>query len=269
VRTIVHLSDLHFGRTDDAVVAALPADIEAMQPTLVAVSGDLTQRARRSQFEAAARFLERLPAPRIVVPGNHDVPLYDVGRRFMAPLDRFRRFISDDLAPTFVDDELAVLGLNTARSATWKNGRVSLEQMVALREWFSSVGEGRLKVLVAHHPFLPPPADPREPLVGRGLAALEAAQGGGVDLLLGGHLHVGYSADVMAHFPVLRRAMVVVQAASATSTRRRGEPNSYNVVRAEPDRFAVEVRTWAGDGFRPAAELRFERAADGWRQTSR
>jgi 3',5'-cyclic AMP phosphodiesterase CpdA len=263
MKTIVHLSDLHFGRADPAVVAALPGDVERDRPDLVVVSGDLTQRARQAQFVAARRFLDRLPSPQLVVPGNHDVPLYDVVRRFLAPLGRYRRMIEADLAPTYLDDALAVLGINTARS-TSVQGRVAREDMAALRHWFARSGGGRLRVLVGHHPFAPVSAG--GPVVGRNAEALAAAAAAGVDVILGGHVHVGRAPDPLATHATLPRRMVVLVAGTATSTRRRGEPNGYNVLRyLPPDRLSATVRTWMGEAFAEATARAWIRVADGWR----
>src|SRR3569832_1650921 len=99
MRTIAHISDLHFGRTDSAVLEGLKRAIVESKPDIVVVSGDLTQRAKRQEFVAAKRFLDALPRPQIVVPDNHDVPLYNVMARWLTPLTRFRRYISKDLAP--------------------------------------------------------------------------------------------------------------------------------------------------------------------------
>src|SRR5438270_804255 len=125
MRTLVHLSDLHFGRIDPAVVDALAVAVSTLRPHLVAISGDLTQRAREREYRAAREFLDRLPRPQIVVPGNHDVPLHNVVQRFFGPLTLYRRYISNDLEPFFIDDEIAVAGVNTARSLTWKGGRIN------------------------------------------------------------------------------------------------------------------------------------------------
>ena len=115
MRKIVHLSDLHFGRTDASVVGPLIVAVRELQPTLVVVSGDLTQRARSHEFEEARLFLDQLPKPQVVVPGNHDVPLWDVLSRFMRPLEKYRRHISKDVEPVHEDEEMVVAGVNTAR----------------------------------------------------------------------------------------------------------------------------------------------------------
>jgi len=263
VRTLAHVSDLHFGRVDTELEAVLLEDLTALVPDLVVISGDLTQRARRAQFAAARRFLDRLPAPHLVVPGNHDIPLYDLVSRVLRPLGRYRRMISDDLSPTFLDDELAVLGLTTARPAAWKEGRISCEQVEAIR-WLGSVDGGRLRVLVTHHPFIPPPQGKRPPLVGRGADALRVAAASGVDLCLGGHLHLGYSGNAAAYHAGLPRGIIVAQASTAISSRRRGEPNGYNVVRVQGERLELEARVAAGDLYTPLRTTTFARTEDGW-----
>lgn len=262
MRTIAHLSDLHFGREDPAAVAALLADLAVLAPSLVAVSGDLTQRARRAEFAAARGFLARIAAPTLVVPGNHDVPLFDVARRFLSPLGRYRRYVSAELAPAFEDDELLVVGLTTARSLTWKAGRVSRDQMEALRRRLCGGAPGRLRVLVAHHPFSPPAGHPREAVVGRAAQALAHLARCGLDLVLTGHLHREFAGDLGGH--TLARAALALHAGSATSRRLRGEANSYHLVRVRGARLEVELRAFDGVAFRPLRTARFLRTGAGW-----
>jgi 3',5'-cyclic AMP phosphodiesterase CpdA len=263
LRTIAHLSDLHFGTEIGAVVEALVADLHAQPPSLIVVSGDLTQRARRRQFAAARDFLARLPQPQIVVPGNHDVPLFDVIRRFAAPLARYRKFIQADLNPGFADDELFVVALNTARSFTWKNGRLSLEQIKDLGRRLAQAGS-RHKIVVTHHPFLPPPDDDGIALVGRAARAIPLLDARNVDLLLAGHLHQGYAGDIRAHYPAARRAVIAVQAGTATSGRTRHEPNAYNRITLEGLAATIEIRAWDGRRFAALKRTVYHRQADGW-----
>ena len=269
MRTIAHISDLHFGRTDPKVCCALLDDLHELAPSLVAVSGDLTQRAKPREFREAARFLEALPGPWLAVPGNHDIPLYDIVRRTFSPLARFKKYICTDLNPVFVDDEIMVLGLNTARSMTIKNGRVSAAQIARIRERLLHEPKDRtpFKVLVTHHPFVPTAGTPSSDLVQRGELALAALEEWGADLLLAGHLHRSYTDDVRAHNLRIRRSILIAQAGTAISTRHRGEPNGYNLVTIERGRVSIELRDFDGTHFRPSRTILYRCDGGEW-QTS-
>ena len=268
MRTIAHISDLHFGREDPPVAAALLEELTTRAPVLVAVSGDLTQRARAREFRAARAFLDRLPGAVLVVPGNHDVPLWDVLSRFARPLDNYRRLLTADLAPFFHQEDLAAMGVNTARSWTFKNGRISWAQIESIRLHFAPLPERVFKVLVTHHPFVPSPGDPDPTVVGRGFHALQAAESAGVDLLLAGHLHLGFSGDVRAHHLSIRRSMLVAQAGTAISLRTRGEPNTYNWISCEPPHLTIEVRGWQGGRFDTLSLTRWVKRDTEWERES-
>jgi 3',5'-cyclic AMP phosphodiesterase CpdA len=268
VISIAHISDLHFGKEDLRVAEGLVAELGTRSPQVVAVSGDLTQRARAREFRAARAFLDRLPGEVLVVPGNHDVPLWDVVSRFARPLSNYRRHLTPDLAPMLRHEDLAVMGVNTARSWTFKNGRISWAQIEQIRERFAPLPERVFKVLVTHHPFVPSPGDPDPAVVGRGFQALQAAEAAGVDLLLAGHLHLGFADDVRAHHLSLRRSMMVAQAGTAISLRTRREPNTYNWITFDPPHLTIEVRGWAGEAFSTLTRTRWARRGAEWERES-
>ena len=266
MRTIVHLSDLHFGRVDPAILTPLRDAVRELTPDLVAVSGDLTQRARVEQFKQVRAFLDSLPTPQIVVPGNHDVPLFNPFERFLGKLSRFQTYITQDLKPTYIDDEIAVLGVNTARALTWKGGRINRGQANGIYERFCKVGESQCKIVVTHHPFDLPEGFAARDLVGRARMAMELFARCGVDLFLAGHLHLTHAGGT-ERYAIEGFSALVVQAGTATSTRGRGEMNSFNVVRVERELLAIETYSWdnAGKRFQSSANKSFRRTAEGWR----
>ena len=259
MKTMAHISDLHFGREDAVVAEGLVAELHRLQPHLVIGSGDFTQRARRAQYRKAAAFMKRLPHPQLLVPGNHDIPLFDVVRRFWSPLDRYRKYLTEEMMPCYLDEELQVLGLNTVRSFTWKNGRISLAQIDEMERILSKVPRHVFKVVVTHHPFIPPPGeeDAGISLVGRAQRALEVIDRCGVDLLLSGHLHHGYTGDIRTYYPSTKRSIIVVQAGTAISHRIRREPNGYNVIRLQGRRIEVQERRWKENSFTAGQQISF------------
>lgn len=265
MRTLVHLSDLHFGRVDFALIEPLISLIAQIKPDVVVVSGDLTQRARAAQFQEARRFLDSLPAPRIVVPGNHDVPLYNVFSRFLRPLDKYRRYITNDLAPFHADEEIAVLGINTARSSTFKDGRINAVQAGQAHDKLADLDANVVKVIVTHHPFDLPAGVDEDALVGRAPLAMAVFADCGADLLLAGHLHLTHTGTT-ARYAISGYAALVVQAGTATSTRGRGEANSFNVIRIDRPRISVERFVW--DSIQRVFVLSntesFRREPEGW-----
>jgi 3',5'-cyclic AMP phosphodiesterase CpdA len=265
---IVHLSDLHFGAHDENLVESVEEGIDALKPHLVVISGDFTQRARTEQFKEACRFLETLRDKGhevLGVPGNHDVPLYDVLRRFLSPLTRYRRFIDETLCPFIELPGVAVLGINTARSLTFKDGRINREQVAFIREAFSRTDPDAVRVLVTHHPlFAIPVGEGVERAIGGQELALDAIEEAGVDLMLAGHAH--HAATHHASDLVTRAGgSLVIQAGTATSTRVRLQEQSFNTIDVDERCVTVTVNAWKDDAFRPADAQRYEWQDGRWR----
>ena len=265
MRTIVHLSDLHFGRVNALLIDPLKTVVREVEPDLVAVSGDLTQRARSHQFQQARSFLNDLPKPQIIVPGNHDIPLHNVFARFLEPLTRYKRYITTDLQPTYEDEEVAIVGVNTARSLVFKGGRINKTQVGRLREKFCSLEDDIVKVVVTHHPFDLPEGHDERALVGRAKMAMTELADCGADLFLAGHLHISHTGHTK-RYNIRGHSALVVQAGTATSTRERGETNSFNVLRIAHPSIVVEKFTWspATTAFAVSTVERFEHTDDGW-----
>jgi len=268
---IAHLSDIHFGAHDEKVVAGTEAWLQKHRPDLVIISGDFTQRARVEQFREASAYLNRLRGaglPLLVIPGNHDIPLYDVATRFAAPLHRYKRYISNDLCPWFENESVAVLGINTARSLTFKDGRINRAQMRMIEERFGAVAAEKTRILVTHHPLYAMPIGEGTELseaVGRHEDAVKAVCRAGVTVALAGHFHRTYAA---AARKMVERAggALVIQAGTATSVRLRNqELQSFNWIHAHRNNdIELQVIAWDGTGFRRGNHVRFTYDGDSW-----
>jgi len=267
---LIHLSDLHFGAHDQRLVDAVEQRIQEEKPDLVVISGDFTQRARTEQFQEACDFLDRLREAGhdvLAVPGNHDVPLYDVFRRFLSPLTRYKRYIDDTLCPLHELPGVTLLGINTARSLTFKDGRISREQIAFIRDTFERTDPNALRVLVTHHPLFDLPVGDTGEVkhaAGRSELALDAAADAGLDMLIAGHHH---TASTHSARDLVTRSgpALVVQAGTATSTRLRDEQQSFNRIDIDGDVVTLTLQTWASDKFESGSAQRYERQEDHWR----
>ncbi len=267
MKKIVHVSDIHFGRADDVVAGELHEIVSKLSPDLMVVSGDLTQRAKREQFQDAKAFLDRFTFPKIIVPGNHDVPLYNVVERFARPFKNYDEFFTDDHEPWYFDGELAVAGVNTARSLTFKGGRINDEQVEKLRSRLGELDDSVLKIVVSHHPFDLPENFADDDIVGRAKEFMPAIANCGADLFLAGHLHVSAITTSARRYDLEGgRAALVIQAGTATSTRERGQENSFNLLEYERPMLTVKRYECSipSQGFHLADDEQYIQSERGW-----
>lgn len=242
---ILHLSDTHFGTEQPPVVAALLTLAQQQQPDVAVLSGDITQRARSSQFAAARAFVDRLGiAARVVVPGNHDIPLFNLKARIFEPYRRYRQAFGVNLEPEYEDAAMLILGVKTTRRYRRKDGTVSDDQIQRTCERLRRAAPDQLKIVVTHQPVhVIRPIDEENLLRGRDLALQDWARAG-ADLILGGHIHLPYVRPLRDHHQ-LSREMWVVQAGTAVSWRVRAKaPNSVNIVRYQPAATRCTAERW-------------------------
>jgi 3',5'-cyclic AMP phosphodiesterase CpdA len=267
MRTVAHISDLHFGAVEAALVDALRDAILVLAPDVVAVSGDLTQRARDTQFRAARKFLDSLRLPLVVVPGNHDVPLYDVLSRFGNPLGGFTRHITGERFPAFQDDEVAVCGANTTRSFTIKDGGLRTGDVRRLSAWLDTLPRDLVKLVVCHHPLDGPTGSgQRLTYPPPDVTAMKTLVERGADVFLTGHLHLSSAGYSAVRYPAYSRSAILVGAGTATSHRSRGEGNAFNILRVTPEEVSVDRMTWdpvRGEFSSTHVEI-FSRSETGW-----
>jgi 3',5'-cyclic AMP phosphodiesterase CpdA len=261
LRRILHVSDIHFGPKHEAKAAAAVSRLVAeRQPELVVVSGDLTQRAKPAQFAAARDWAEKLPVPCLCVPGNHDVPLYRVWERLFAPFAAYRTHFSPDLEPVFADQEIAVVGLNTATPWTFKNGRIDRRRLLAVPGRFAQASQGRraaARIAVLHHPLIPGPGTGDQLVVASAERIAATLEASGVELVLSGHLHYGFlvRSDV-GFLPRAGRPFWIVHSGTSTSSRGRASEigtHTANWIEIGPESFEVthlelmpEAGRWTG-----------------------
>ena len=263
---LIHLSDLHFGRTLPEMVHAVAIEVRQQNPDLVVISGDFTTHGRKREFRQARDFIRRLERPVFAVPGNHDMPYYNPVARFALTHQRYRRYIAPDLAPVRHIGPVFLVGVNTARSAglymNWALGQMSRSQVDETVARLGEAPTGCLRVVVTHHPLIE--TDGQRSMrwgVGSRQAADRLSEAG-ADLLLSGHLHVGAtSLQKVAD----GRHFIMAQASTATSVRLRGHDNAYNLIEVGDHSVLVSERRWRGGVFETGAQLSAHRHGATWR----
>lgn len=259
---VLHVSDPHFGTEVAQVAEALLALARSLEPTLIVVSGDITQRARRAQFAAAHGFLAKLAAgrPALVIPGNHDIPLFDLRARLTAPYANYARAFGPVLEPTYESDQLLVLGLNTTRWFRHKHGQVSDDQIERAARRLRRARSEQLRIVVTHQPVHVVRAADDDNLLRNRARAVRTWSDAGADIVMGGHIHLPYVRSLRDQWPELPRSAWVVQAGTALSRRiRDGIPNSVNVLRHAGTASCMVERwdyTSAAREFRPVSHAR-------------
>jgi 3',5'-cyclic AMP phosphodiesterase CpdA len=219
--------------------------VEGAKPDILAISGDFVQWSREEEFQQAADFVKRLPGHHILVPGNHDMPFLNPLRRFTRRLELFRRYITAEREPFYEDDEIAVLGLNTARVTHLRDGRIRSWQVERIEKRLGRVSDDLVKILVTHHPFDLPEHYHHDELIGRRVLPRVVKE---VDLLLAGHMHISYAGRTATRYKIEGQSAIFVQAGTALSTRVRGEANSFNVIEVDPGHIHVQQFTWVEEG---------------------
>ncbi len=270
MRLIAHISDLHFGYNDLKLALALARTLNELKPHVLVVSGDLVEHATNAEFTAARNFLDSLPTPQIIVPGNHDLAFYNLWRRFTEGLNKYRRYISKDTEPSFVDDEVAVVGADSAHLYPVKGGKITESQLGNLVDRFSKFPSNLIRVLVTHHPFdLPEPSNPHL-LIGHSRRAVTRLSPV-VDILLAGHVHRSSTGSTSTRYKLDDHPMVFVQAGTAISDRNKGEANSFNLIHTgcSPNRekqVIVNRYSWAGEpmGFTCQHSDEYRLGVKGW-----
>lgn len=229
---LLQISDTHFGTEQPPVVEALLRLANEVRPAVVVLSGDVTQRARRVQFDAARDFVKRIAtAAVVVIPGNHDIPLFNVVARLFYPYAGFERVFGTQLEPEWEDDDIKVIGVNTTRASRHKDGEVSAEQILRVSQRLATATDRQLRIVVTHQPVHVLRGSEIHNRLHGHHEAIKAWSDAGADIIMGGHIHLPYIAPLQEHYSDVRRRCWVVQAGTAVSYRVRARhPNSVNII---------------------------------------
>jgi 3',5'-cyclic AMP phosphodiesterase CpdA len=259
--TLAHISDLHFGREDSRLITGLQQSLAEIQPQLVVISGDLTQRARTQEFIAARDFVDNLQWPFLVIPGNHDIPAYNLAERFFSPWRKWHRYFGYPLEPAMSTEDFVSLGLNTSRRISslldWSRGRINTEQITEIAKYMGKATEEKLRIVVIHHPFWLPEKYLHRHTISGQKKALQVMKEVGVDIILGGHVHYSFSHIV--------DGIIISQAGTTLSNRlMENSRNSFKVIRGNRRSLTIETREWQHNTFRLADCRLFKRIQDRW-----
>lgn len=254
------ISDLHFGTVPDGVARTLREDLQTQAPDLVVIAGDLTQRARTHQFEAAAAWLKSLALPWLCVPGNHDIPVHNPVERFHRPFRRYRKHVSEVLSPIWPEDPdgglpAVFIGLNTVRSwqphHRWQEGAVRTKSLRSAREALQA-RDTALRLVVSHHPLHTVPGNDRARVARNGARAGRVLAALGVNMLVSGHTHRSFVRPV-SFLPEMPH-LLSIGAPTAMSDRTRGEANGYWLVETDGGgRINLTLRSLRDTAYRPGA----------------
>jgi 3',5'-cyclic AMP phosphodiesterase CpdA len=266
----MHISDLHAGPPFNLALAEqIVREAHDLRPDLLVISGDFVQRADfAAQWRTIAGFLKMLPEPRLVVPGNHDVPLFNPYNRLFRPLERYKRYISPNLNPVFERPGLVVAGGNTAHGLTVDGGYLHPSQAATLENIFARYPSGTCKVAVMHHHVVNPPGSHDRRMIRNAKEAVDLLDRCGVELLLCGHIHVSYVGTTLDVRPDLQRGTIICQSGTTTSRRGKGRErgkNSYNVIEIDDKVIRIGQHMYLENAgrFAPVAEHLFPRRSSG------
>ncbi len=261
---VVHCSDLHFGSGFLPKRAeALIIHINETKPDLVVVSGDLTMRARSEQFKAVRTFLLKIKAPLLVIPGNHDVPLFDLWERLIHPFSNYKEFIADLTASPVKLKNVALFGMNTVNPRKHQQGKFRILELLELDRWAAQQEPELWKIAVVHQHFANIPGHERPGVFKRAELVLNRMSTAGIHAVLHGHVHYQHVVSSAEFFPKMQCPLVLVSAGTPTSLRTRGaEPtNNYNIIHFYKDKFVVHQCDWKDEisGFAINRHVQFDK----------
>lgn len=276
MKTIIHLSDLHFGKVDHTRINPLLNHISTINPDMVVISGDLTQRATEAEYKEARKFLKKIKQRVFIIPGNHDIPLFNIMRRIITPFKRYIKYITPNLSPFYADKDIAVIGINSVRRLTITSGKIDKKQLKTAENLLDKLDSDIVKIVVCHHPLDIPQTinthhkHTHKVISGSKLAMTRLAEKK-VDLFLTGHLHVSHVGDTTARYKIKDYSGLIIQAGTAISKRSRGEAVSFNVLHINQTKIKIEKYAGSTENYdyNLVSTHVFEKGSQGWKVMKR
>lgn len=260
---IAHLSDMHFGAHEPELIRPLLQALRDVDPHMIAITGDITQWGKHREFAQARRFVDQLPAPAVVAAGNHDTPYFNLMARLLHPFARFERYFDSRLSGQHSSDKLCAIAVNTARGAQfrldWSLGVADPDAIGTAATALRRCADAAFKVVLCHHPLMEAPGTPMKTKTLGGTRAAALLNDAGTDAVLSGHIHTRFAVP----YPIGDRMTYAVGAATALSTRTRGEPPSFNLLTVTAQTMDCTVMAWNGSGFSETGTDRLSLRASG------
>jgi 3',5'-cyclic AMP phosphodiesterase CpdA len=263
MKKIVHISDLHFGTENSKIVNHLIDDINEIKPDVIVVSGDLTQRAKTKEYSKAKIFLKNLDYHTVVIPGNHDIPLYNIWGRIVHPFKKFETYF-DHIDRYYSDDILEIIGLNSVRNLRWKSGKLSSEQLEIGAAEVKKSGKNIIRILVIHHNLFHISSRRDAVKLFKTKRLHHWLMQNNIDIILFGHDHKSMVQPILFDDDKIFD-FILIQAGTATSNRTRGFPNSYNVIEISDDDCKIKIREYKNQKFEIISEQQFVKVSAGWK----
>lgn len=261
MQKIIHISDIHFGREEKSIVDALIAKINKEDPNIIVVSGDLTQRAKKREFQKAEMFLNELDFPKVIIPGNHDIPLYNLFERVINPFRKFDIYFQN--FNRYENDELSIVGLNSVRNLRWKSGKLTIDYLENSTAQLKKKDNIKLNIVVMHHNLLHLPSSKESGKLFRTKLMQKWIFDNKIDLILFGHDHKSMIKPILFDDDNIFD-FILIQAGSATSTRRRGNSNSFNLITFENSVMQISVQTYIENKFETSFKQKYIKHTKGW-----
>ncbi len=241
---IIQISDLHFGMNQTEIIEYFLEDLASIKPDVIIISGDLTQRATEEHYQLFQKFLKLLPVAQVlIVPGNHDIPMYNPIERLLYPFSRYKEFVSPQLESSYMNKEVNILGVNSATPYKVKDGRLGERTIKRIKNHFSAT-DNQLNILFFHHNLnyfsgMHHPLNNAEEFI-------EYLKESPIHIVCTGHLHYATLKLITKNH---QGQCAILHAGSLLCERTKDGKNSYYLIESDQLKCKIEWRVFENNAF--------------------